>query len=104
MNNNNRRVTTEEFRKEILRRISKGGDDKVRIRAGDVTRDLDAQNGTPCCCGAMKSLFRHGDKIEELPAERRIGKGDTFSAQTNGQNYSGANLVVSYERNTGRTK
>ena len=97
-------MNTEEFREEILKRIRRGKNDPVRIRAGDVTRDLGAQNRTPCCCGAMRALFQHGDMIEELPAGRGIGGGNTFAAQTHGHNYQGANLVILYRQNTDRTE
>jgi hypothetical protein len=52
----------------------------------------------------MKTLFRSGDQISELPRGRHPQKGTSFEEQTGGQNYAGANLVIHYVRSTDRSQ
>jgi hypothetical protein len=70
------KVTAEEFREEILRQIKEGNGESHEIRAGDVVRDLGdrlrRRGENANCCGAMRTLFRPGDRIIRLP-KKRIG-------------------------------
>ncbi len=96
-----KRPTADDVRQKILADISASRENMVRIRSGDVAADMDAERST--CSSAMKTLFRSGDQISELPKGRPPQKGTSFEAQTGGQNYAGGNLVILYVRNTDRT-
>jgi hypothetical protein len=57
----------------------------------------------------MKSLFRPGDSIQELPITRTSGaekpintQGTTFEQQSNGQQHRGGRLEVVYLTKTDR--
>ena len=94
--------TEDDFRQKILADISVARENMVRIRSGDVAADMDAERST--CSSAMKTLFRSGDQISELPKGRPPQKGTSFEAQTGGQNYAGGNLVILYARRTDRSQ
>lgn len=97
-----RKPTAAKFRSEILDRIQRGVVASIEIRCGDVTADLGGENSV--CSNAMKSLFRAGDAIVELPAGRKPSSGDSFEKQKAGQNHQGGNLVIRYRRATDRSK
>ena len=97
-----KRPTAEDVRQKILSDISAAKERMVRIRSGDVAADMDAERST--CSSAMKTLFRSGDQISELPKGRPAQKGISFETQTGGQNYAGGNLVILYVRRTDRSQ
>lgn len=115
-NSRTMKVTAEEFREEILRQIKEGNGESHEIRAGDVVRDLGdrlrRRGENANCCGAMRTLFRPGDRIIRLPKKkdrtpppkRNPVDGNTFDQQTNGENHQGANLIIHYKRSTDRTQ
>ena len=107
-------MTTQEIKDEILAKIqasrSRGARD-MTVRSDELQTELGLKNKLPPICDAMKSLFRPGDRIQELPKNRTSGAkkqinthGSTFEQQSNGQQYRGGRLEVVYLAKTDRKK
>ena len=107
-------MTTQDFKDEILSKIEKArlrAADEITLRSGELQTDWGLKNKLPPICDAMKSLFRPGDRIKELPKTRASGAekpinthGKTFEQQSNGQQYRGGRLEVVYLTKTERNK
>ena len=102
----NQPLTTQEIKDEILAKIqatrARGARD-ITVRSGELQTEWGLKNKLPPICDAMKSLFRPGDRIQELPKNRTSGAkkqinthGSTFEQQSNGQQYRGGRLEVVY--------
>ena len=108
----NRTMTTQEIKNEILAKIQTArarGAGEITLRSGELQTEWGLQNKLPPICDAMKSLFRPGDRIQELPktrasgAEKAINTHETtFEQQSNGQQYRGGRLEVVYLTKTDR--
>ena len=94
--------TADDIRQRILSDINASKESMVRIRSGDVAADMDAERSA--CSSVMKTLFREGDRILELPKSRPPQKGISFREQTGGQNHAGGNLVIHFARKTNRSQ
>ncbi len=105
-------MTTQEIKDEILAKIqaarSRGARD-ITVRSGELQTEWGLKNKLPPICDGMKSLFRPGDRIQELPKTRASGAekpinthGTTFEQQSNGQQYRGGRLEVVYLTKTDR--
>jgi 5-methylcytosine-specific restriction protein A len=72
---------TEDFRREVLRRLQeaeRGGAAFIKIRSGDIHRDLGGKNSNAMVCNAMRSLMTTADVLVEQPPS---GQGGTFVVQ-----------------------
>jgi hypothetical protein len=105
-------MKTQEIKDEILAKIQTAlarGAGEITLRSGELQTEWGLQNKLPPICDAMKSLFRPGDSIQELPKTRASGAkkpinthGTTFEQQSNGQQYRGGRLEVVYLTKTDR--
>ncbi len=105
-------MTTQEIKDEILAEIQTAharGAGEITLRSGELQTEWGLNNKLPPICDAMKSLFRPGDTIQELPKTRASGAkkpinthGTTFEQQSNGQQYRGGRLEVVYLTKTDR--
>ena len=105
-------MTTQDFKDEILSKIEKArlrGAGEITLRSGELQTEWGLKNKLPPICDAMKSLFRPGDRIQELPKTRASGAektvnthGKTFEQQSNGQQYRGGRLEVVFLTKTER--
>ena len=101
-------MTTQEIKNEILAKIQTArarGAGEITLRSGELQTEWGLQNKLPPICDAMKSLFRPGDRIQELPKTRASGAEKaitTFEQQSNGQQYRGGRLEVVYLTKTDR--
>ncbi len=73
----NQPMTTQEIKDEILAKIqatrARGARDII-VRSGELQKVWGLKNKLPPICDAMKSLFRPGDSIQELPKTRASGR------------------------------
>lgn len=108
----NKTMITQEIKDEILAKIqatrARGARD-ITVRSGELQTEWGLKNKLPPICDAMKSLFRPGDRIQELPKTRASGaekaintRGSTFEQQSNGQQYRSGRLEVVYLTKTDR--
>lgn len=108
----NQPMTTQEIKDEILAKIqaarARGARDII-VRSGELQKVWGLKNKRPPICDAMKSLFRPGDRIQELPKTRAFGAekainthGSTFEQQSSPQQYRGGRLEVVYMTKTDR--
>lgn len=105
-------MTTQDIKDAIIAKIQAAktrGADEIPLRSGQLQTEWGLQNKLPPICDGMKSLFRPGDRIQELPktrasgAERNINtQGTTFEQQSNGQQFRGGRLEVVYLTKTER--
>ena len=99
-------MTTQDIKDAILAKIQAAkarGADEISLRSGQLQTEWGLQNKLPPICDAMKSLFRPGERIQELPKTRASGavkptntQGTTFEQQSNGQQFRGGRLEVVY--------
>lgn len=105
-------MTTQNIKTAILAKIQAAHDrgaNEISLRSGELQTEWGLKNKLPPICDAMKSLFRHGDRIKALPKDRATGaekpintQGTTFEQQSNGQQYRGGRLEVVYLTKTDR--
>jgi len=102
-------MKTQEIKDEILAKIQASRARDVTVRSGELQTVWGLKNKLPPICDAMKSLFRPGDSIQELPKTRASGAkkpintyGTTFEQQSSAQQYRGGRLEVVYLTKTDR--